>query len=215
MVLSTWVSAGGEFSSSPPLGAIGLPSARVGGLGMENEDWTLMQRVAHGDEAGVRLLYERFGTLIFRNACQVLGSVSEAEDATQEVFVRIWRTADRFDPSRAKLVTWVMLLTRRMLIDRLRRRMVRPTGVALDEMQHDVGVPVVQDSEVREGSAAVRRRMAELPELQRDVIERVYLQGFSLREVAEQRDMPVGTIKSALSRGLARMRDKFGIEQTG
>lgn len=182
---------------------------------MENEDWTLMQRVAHGDEAGVRLLYERFGTLIFRNACQVLGSVSEAEDATQEVFVRIWRTADRFDPSRAKLVTWVMLLTRRMLIDRLRRRMVRPTGVALDEMQHDVGVPVVQDSEVREGSAAVRRRMAELPELQRDVIERVYLQGFSLREVAEQRDMPVGTIKSALSRGLARMRDKFGIEQTG
>lgn len=183
---------------------------------MENEDWILMQRVAQGDEGGVRLLYERFGTLVFRNACQVLGSVSEAEDATQEIFVRIWRTSDRFDPTRAKLVTWVMLLTRRMLIDRLRRRMVRPTGVPLEEHHVDQGASVVhQDSEVREGSAAVRRRMAELPELQRVVIERVYLQGYSLREVAEQRDMPVGTIKSALSRGLARMREKFGIEQTG
>ncbi len=174
-----------------------------------------MQKLAQGDEAAVRVLYERFGTLVFRNACQVLGNVAEAEDATQEVFVRVWRTAERFDPSRAKLVTWVLLLSRRMLIDRLRRRQVRPAGVALDETVHDIGVTPKQDSEVREGSAAVRRRMAELPELQRDVIERVYLQGFTLREVAEQRQMPVGTVKSALSRGLARLREKFGNEQTG
>lgn len=182
---------------------------------MENEDWILMQRVAQADEAAVRTLYDRFGSLVFRNACQVLGTVAEAEDATQDVFVRVWRTADRFDPSRAKLVTWVLLLSRRMFIDRLRRRMVRPGSVTLDESVHDTGVAPRQDSEVREGSAAIRRRMNELPELQRDVIERVYLHGFTLREVAEQRNMPVGTIKSALSRGLTRLREKFGIEQTG
>ncbi|MSR69967.1 MAG: sigma-70 family RNA polymerase sigma factor [Phycisphaerales bacterium] len=184
-------------------------------MGIENEDWILMQRIAQGNEVAVRTLYDRFGSLVFRNACQVLGSVAEAEDATQEVFVQIWRTADRYDPARAKLVTWVMLISRRMLIDRLRRRMVRPTALSLDEGLHDASAAPVQDSEVKEGSATVRRRMSELPELQREVIERVYLQGYSLREVAEQRSMPVGTIKSALSRGLARLRDKFGIEQTG
>ncbi len=184
-------------------------------MGIENEDWMLMQKIAQGNEVAVRTLYDRFGSLVFRNACQVLGSVAEAEDATQEVFVQIWRTADRYDPTRAKLVTWVMLISRRMLIDRLRRRMVRPAAMSLDEGLHDTSSAPVQDSEVKEGSATVRRRMSELPELQREVIERVYLQGYSLREVAEQRNMPVGTIKSALSRGLSRLRDKFGIEQTG
>ncbi len=184
-------------------------------MGIENEDWLLMQRIAQGNEIAVRTLYDRFGSLVFRNACQVLGSVAEAEDATQEVFVQIWRTSDRYDPTRAKLVTWVMLISRRMLIDRLRRRMVRPTAASLDEGLHDTSALSAQDSEVKEGSATVRRRMNELPELQREVIERVYLQGYSLREVAEKRNMPVGTIKSALSRGLSRLREKFGIEQTG
>ena len=174
-----------------------------------------MQAVAQGKENALRTLYDRFGNLVFRNACQVLGSVSEAEDATQEVFVQIWRTADRYDPSRAKLITWVMLISRRMLIDRLRRRMVRPKTMSLDEALHDVASPTHQDQDIREGSAAIRKRMSELPELQREVIERVYLQGYSIREVAEQRNMPAGTIKSALSRGLARLREKFGMEQAG
>jgi RNA polymerase sigma-70 factor (ECF subfamily) len=144
-----------------------------------------------------------------------LGSVSESEDATQEVFVQIWRTADRYDPTRSKLITWVMLISRRMFIDRLRRRMVRPNSISLNQDLHDVASADTQNNEIKEGSAAIRRRMSELPELQREVIERVYLQGYSLREVAEQRNMPVGTIKSALSRGLGRLREKFGMEQSG
>ena len=102
-------------------------------MGMENEDWILMQQVAQGKETALRTLYDRFGNLVFRNACQVLGSVSEAEDATQEVFVQIWKTSERYDPTRSKLITWVMLISRRMFIDRLRRRMVRPNSISLDE----------------------------------------------------------------------------------
>ena len=182
---------------------------------MENEDWILMQQVAQGKESALRILYDRFGNLVFRNACQVLGSVSEAEDATQEVFVQIWKTSERYDPTRSKLITWVMLISRRMFIDRLRRRMVRPNSISLDEGLHDIASGDTQDNEIKESSAAIRRRMSELPELQREVIERVYLQGYSLREVAEQRNMPVGTIKSALSRGLGRLREKFCMEQSG
>ncbi len=198
------------------IGLFRVPEACLrGNVDLESEDLILMQAVAQGKENALRTLYDRFGNLVFRNACQVLGSVSEAEDATQEVFVQIWRTADRYDPSRAKLITWVMLISRRMLIDRLRRRMVRPKTMSLDEALHDVASPTHQDQDIREGSAAIRKRMSELPELQREVIERVYLQGYSIREVAEQRNMPAGTIKSALSRGLARLREKFGMEQAG
>jgi len=76
----------------------------------ERADWELMQRIAAGDEQAVEELYSRFGTLVYQSAKQVLRTQGETDDAVQEVFVRLWRTADRFDPNRAKLVTWVMLI---------------------------------------------------------------------------------------------------------
>ncbi len=176
------------------------------------EDWELMQAVSDGDEAAAATLYDRFGGLVFRSARQVLPTRAEAEDAVQEVFVRLWRTAERYDPARAKLVTWVMLITRRHLIDRLRRRRVRPLDLSLE------GEPVGREGaasevpgrlELEERHNLVLARIQELPVLQREVIERAYLQGFTLREVAEQLDAPLGTVKSALSRGLARLRDRM------
>jgi len=174
-------------------------------------DRRLMQRVATGEEAAVGELYDRFGALVFQSARQVLNSRAEADDAVQEVFVRLWKTADRFDPDRAKLVTWVMLICRRHLIDRLRRRSARPDlgvgeGPALDQSPAALEAEGLEDEERRR----IRERIAELPELQREVIERAYLQGFTLREVARQLDAPLGTVKSALSRGLARLRDRLG-----
>lgn len=176
------------------------------------QDWQLMQAVASGDEMAAARLYDRFGALVFRSARQVLPTRSEAEDAVQEVFVRLWRTADRYDPARAKLVTWVMLIARRHLIDRLRRRRVRPLDLSLE------GDPVGRERsasedpgqlEADERSNVLLARIEELPVLQREVIRRSYLQGFTLREVAEQLDAPLGTVKSALSRGLGRLRDRL------
>ncbi len=192
----------------------------------ERIDWELMQRVAADDEAAIETLYARFGALVFQSARQVLRTRAETEDAVQEVFVRLWQTADRFDPQRAKLVTWVMLITRRHLIDRLRRQTARPERAGLDESRIDdtrmgssagsyggagrrddrLGV----SEEASESRDRLRRQLQRLPELQRTVIERAYLQGFSLREIAVQLDAPLGTIKSALSRGLAKLRELEG-----
>lgn len=188
------------------------------GVGMDesqHEDWSLMQRVAAGDEPAIERLYERFGALVYQSARHVLRTRSETEDAVQEVFVRLWRTADRFDPHRAKLVTWVMLITRRHLIDRLRRTAARPDRVGLDESRGDAGGAIARpesagEVELSEGRARLQRQLARLPEPQRSVIERAYLQGFSLREIAAQMDVPLGTVKSALSRGLARLRELEG-----
>jgi RNA polymerase sigma-70 factor (ECF subfamily) len=177
----------------------------------EQQDWMLMQRVGHGDETAMSELYDRFVGLVYKASRQVLPSRAEAEDAVQETFVRLWQTADRFDPHRARLVTWVMLITRRHLIDRLRRKSARPEQLGFDASMEALG-PVSEPPKLPGGEHdldVLRRRIDELPELQRVVIERTYLQGFTLREVSEQLGAPLGTVKSALSRGLARLRDRM------
>jgi RNA polymerase sigma-70 factor (ECF subfamily) len=182
---------------------------------MADDDLGLMQRVARGEDAAVAELYDRFGPLVYKAARQALPSRAEAEDAVQEVFVRLWRTADRFDPRRAKLVTWVMLITRRHLIDKLRRRGVRPDAAALGAEPLDAASTGGTVSPTVERISDEQRlwleaKLRELPEIQRAVIERAYLQGFTLREVSEQLNAPLGTVKSALSRGLLRLRDRSG-----
>jgi RNA polymerase sigma-70 factor (ECF subfamily) len=177
---------------------------------MSRQDWMLMHRVASGDEEAIGELYDRFGSLVYKVAWQFHPSQAEAEDAVQEIFIRLWQTADRFDPRRAKLVTWVMLIARRHLIDRLRRSSVRPSTTPFE------GDPVGAEESDRpderpqkeELNARLLERIAELPELQRTVIQRAYLQGYTLREVSEQLGAPLGTIKSALSRGLTRLRER-------
>lgn len=177
---------------------------------MSQQDWMLMHRVAAGDEDAVAELYDRFGALVFKVARQFLPTRAEAEDAVQEVFVRLWKTADRYDPRRAKLVTWVMLIARRHLIDRLRRSSVRPDTTGFEGDPTSSGGDQNPDRRPLEAerNKALLQHIAELPELQRAVIERAYLQGYTLREVSEQLDAPLGTVKSALSRGLNRLRER-------
>lgn len=173
-------------------------------------DWLLMDRVARGEEDAVGELYDRFGSLVYKVARQLLPTRAEAEDAVQEVFVRLWQTAGRYDHRRAKLVTWVMLIARRHLIDRLRRNAVRGTAATFraDGTSDETGCQPEQKPLDDERNDSLLQRIAELPELQRVVIERAYLQGFTLREVSEQLEAPLGTVKSALSRGLARLRER-------
>jgi len=175
----------------------------------DEPDYRLMRRVALGEEDAVSELYDRYVGLVFKLSLQFLSNSAEAEDAVQEIFVRLWKTADRFDPRKAKLVTWVMLITRRHLIDRIRRKSIRPKEQGLSE-QHDVSAtdtPLPSNIAVQERNALLWQALQNLSEMQRTVIERAYFQGYTLREVSRQIDAPLGTVKSALSRGLLRLRD--------
>ena len=172
-------------------------------------DYQLMRRVALSEEDAVSELYDRYGALVFKLSYQFLSNNAEAEDAVQDIFVKLWKTADRFDPRKAKLVTWVMLLTRRHLIDRIRRKTVRPKQQELVEHHKEsaTDTPQASNSLTLERNTLLWKALQELPEMQRTVIERAYFQGFTLREVSRQLDAPLGTVKSALSRGLLRLRE--------
>lgn len=183
----------------------------------ERVDYELMQSVSLNQEAAVGDLYDRFGSLVFRMALQSMPTRAEAEDAVQEVFVRLWRTADRYDPRKAALVTWVMLLTRRHLVDKLRRKRARIKPTALDDSQMAMGGAWDESSisaraERDEHFAELMQKVDTLPELQKTVIIRAYLGGQTLRQIGEELGTPLGTIKSALSRALVRLRERTGEE---
>lgn len=182
-----------------------------------DQDLDLMQRVAAREEAAVGELYDRFGSLVFRMAYQTMPSRAEAEDAVQEIFVRLWRTADRYDPKRAALVTWVMLLSRRHLVDKLRRQRARIKATSMDEASSTFSPPVrptESDNLLNaERFGELMKRVEELPELQRTVITRAYLGGQTLRQIGEELDTPLGTIKSALSRALVRLRERVQVSE--
>lgn len=173
-------------------------------------DLALMQRVSLDDEAAIAELYDRFGPLVFRMAYQAMPSRADAEDAVQEVFVRLWRTAGRYDPKRAALVTWVMLLARRILVDRMRRTQARVKTSAMSEAWA-ADAPASASAprmETDERFAALMKKIDQLPELQRIVVLRSYLGGQTLRQIGQELNKPLGTIKSALSRALVRLRER-------
>ncbi|CAG0965470.1 ECF RNA polymerase sigma factor RpoE [Phycisphaerales bacterium] len=173
-----------------------------------------MRRVAANEESAVAELYDRFGSLVFRMAYQALPNRPEAEDAVQEVFVRLWKTAGRYDETRSALVTWVMLIARRHLVDKLRRSRARVKATSLDQPQ----VPLTAAAESKstmdqdERLKALMKRIEALPELQRTVVTRAYLGGQTLRQIGEELNTPLGTVKSALSRALVRLRERSGEE---
>lgn len=175
-------------------------------------DRELMQGVSVGDKAAIGRLYARFGALVYRMAFMALPSREEAEDAVQEVFIRLWRTAGRYDSNRAALVTWVMLISRRYLVDRLRRTRTALRAAPLDESHADLtdarrrgetGATSVQ----HERFTLLMAKIDKLPPMQRQVVVRAYLNGQTLRQIGEELGTPLGTIKSALSRALVRLRE--------
>ncbi|MGD9690533.1 MAG: RNA polymerase sigma factor [Phycisphaerales bacterium] len=181
-------------------------------------DLDLMRRVSVGDPAAVAKLYDRFGSLVYRMAYQALPSRDDAEEAVQEVFVRLWRTAGRYDPTRAALVTWVMLISRRYLVDRLRRARASLKTGSLDEKQANpekfatLGEAITDRDE---RFVLLMQRIRRLPELQRTVVTRAYLNGQTLRQIGEELNAPLGTIKSALSRALVRLREGGDLSEEG
>lgn len=185
----------------------------MSGAKVQDADLDLMRRVGENEPEAVAQLYDRFASLVYRLAFQAMPTRADAEDAVQEIFVRLWRTADRYDPKRAALVTWVMLISRRHLVDRLRRTKARVKAVSLDDKQPHLGGG---EADAHSGAAMeqserfgeLMRRVNKLPDLQRTVVTRAYLGGQTLRQIGEELNTPIGTIKSALSRALVRLRER-------
>lgn len=171
----------------------------------------LLARVAVGDPAAVRECLARFGGLVWSLARRF--EPAEAEDAVQEIFLELWRSAGRYDPGVASETAFVAMLARRRLIDRRRARMRRPTTEDLDE------VPSVPDQQAQRPDTGVEARQAaralgKLRPEQRQVLVLSTCHGLSHGEIAARTGMPLGTVKAHARRGLLSIRAALlGVQQ--
>jgi RNA polymerase sigma-70 factor (ECF subfamily) len=179
------------------------------------EDVALMAAIAGGDQQALAALYDRFSPMVFALCRRALRDPSAAEDLLEEIFVELWRRADRYDPARGGVATYLATLAHSRAIDRLRA--MRRTGQPIPEGLEPVAPPVDPASGLS-GDEQRRRISAALSGLsddQRAAIELAYYQDLSHSEIAQRLNKPLGTVKTHIRQGLIRLRDALRTEHEG
>jgi len=170
-------------------------------------DEALVALAARSEQPALAELYDRFGRAAYGLAYRVLRDEALAEDAVQEAFLAVWRTAARFVPERGKASTWIMTLVHRRAVDLVRRE-ERRRADALERAPEQEAVEAVdEEAWLRLQRERVQSALKKLPDQQREAIELAYYGGFTQSELAERLGQPVGTIKSRMFNGLARLRE--------
>lgn len=169
-------------------------------------DEAVVALVARSDQEALAELYDRFGRVAYGLALRVLRDEKLAEDAVQEAFLAAWRNADRFMPERAKAGTWLLTFVHRRAVDLVRREDRRRTD-PLPEAAEASGGSAEEDAWLRFERERIQAALRQLPDQQREALELAYYGGFSQSELAERLGQPVGTIKSRMFTGLARLRE--------
>ena len=170
----------------------------------------LLRKVAEGDQQAVRELTRRYGGLVYALARRMCYSQGEIEDAVQEVFIAIWKSAGRFDANIAAEETFIGMVARRRLIDRRRRSIRRSVEQATEDFSY---VPSARDAgpeqtpDLTEEAALAQRLLNDLRPEQQKVLRLSVGQGLSHEQIAELLDMPLGTVKTHVRRGLISLRE--------
>ena len=172
-------------------------------------DEALVLLAARSEQSALAELYDRYGRAAFGLALRVLRDERLAEDAVQEAFISVWRTAARFVPERGKASTWILTLVHRRAVDAVRREQRRRAD-PLERASEPLGSGADEDAWLRLQRERVQDALRQLPDVQREALELAYYGGFSQSELAERLGQPLGTIKSRMFAGLARMRELLG-----
>jgi RNA polymerase sigma factor (sigma-70 family) len=174
---------------------------------------SVLKRMAHGDKRALADCIDQHGGLIWALSRRMSPTPSDAEDATQEIFLTLWKNASRFDPTRGSEAVFIATLARRLLINRYRQRRRRPAEVSVDESESlqwaATGITSETSAEAQQASAALSLLR---PEQQR-IITLAVVHGLSQSEIATQIGMPLGTVKTLMRRGLLRVREMLHINE--
>ncbi len=175
---------------------------------MLEQQW--VHRIAQQDQAALSQLYDRYARLIYSVAYRSLGSEEESEEVVIDVFEQVWRTADRYDGNKSRVDTWLLMIARSRVTDRLRKgqRQGKITDAILTfEAPLNRNAPNPSDAaEIQERRSIVTAALEGLPLEQRQVIELAYYAGLSHREIADQTGVAIGTVKTRIRLGLDKLR---------
>ena len=175
----------------------------------------ILHRIAAGDRRAVEECLDKYGGLVWSIARKLMRNQSDAEDAVQEVFVDVWKHAGRFDEAQASETTFIAMIARRRIIDKIRYSTRRISADSLDDIllepfnRADKAMQV--SVEANEAAKAVETLRPE----QQQVLRLSIVQGMSHQEISEATGMPLGTVKTHARRGLLQVRQVLGLGEAG
>lgn len=174
---------------------------------------TLLQRIARGDQNAVEACLDTFGGLVWSLAKKYVASRADVEDAVQDIFVAIWKAADRYDPAVASEAAFIATIARRRLIDRNRRAAVRPDVATLPDESDAFRMPDMTShgADIADEAARAAEALKQLRPEQQKVVWLAVYHGWAQSEIAEKLDLPLGTVKTHVRRGLIKIREVLGV----
>ena len=173
----------------------------------------LLGRVAQGDRAAFAELYDRTASRVFGLVKRLLRDHAQSEEVTQEIFLEIWQSATRYDPGKGGAMAWMLTMTHRRAVDRVRASQSsrdRDTRIGIRDFAPEFD-SVAENVEITIESERVKEAMKRLTELQRQAVQLAYFGGYSHSEVSQMLKVPIGTVKTRLRDGMIRLRDELGV----
>ena len=182
-------------------------------------DIELVRRMCDGDREALQRLYQLYAPSLLGLAIQILRSREEAEEILQEVLVQAWRQADRYDPGKASVRTWLTLMTRSRAIDRRRINLTRhrtaQNAKRLGTLPTKVEPEGVRNVWLAQLRKRLRLELSEIPPTQRQIVELIYFRGLTQVEVAERIQIPLGTVKTRTLLAMKKLRQALGPDLRG
>ncbi|MEC5126083.1 sigma-70 family RNA polymerase sigma factor [Verrucomicrobiales bacterium BCK34] len=184
----------------------------------DKADAALLTEIANGDRQSFQCIHERYRGLLYTTINKVLNDTDDSEEVLQEVMYSLWRKASLYSNGRGRPVTWLVSMARNRAIDRLRskQRQSKLKKAYASEIKVAPklagGTGGFEVATRRETCNAIRTAVLDLTAVQREAIEKVYFDGLTQQEIADQLGEPLGTVKARVRRGLARLRKTVNLE---
>ena len=178
----------------------------------EADGEALVADAAAGREQGLAGLYDLYGRRAYALALRILRDATLAEDAVQEAFLTVWRSAPSYHPERGAPSTWILTIVHRRAVDIVRRQQ-RRRARDVEELEEPAGDSTDETALVWAEGARVRRALGQVDPSQRRVLELAYYSGLTLSEIAVELDLPLGTVKSRLHGALSRLRSLLAFDE--
>jgi RNA polymerase sigma factor (sigma-70 family) len=174
------------------------------------EEAFLLVRVSQQDESALGKLYDRYARIIYSVAFKSLENVEESEEIVIDVFAQVWRTAHSYDPAKSRVDTWLFMIARSRVLDRLRklqRSTKKQTASKEAYLQSPNTSPdPIEDVVISERRSVVLAALDQLNPKNRQVLELAYYKGLSHQQIAEAMNLPLGTVKSCIRLSLNKLR---------
>ena len=193
--------------------SVNIQNKRVSAMQSEDND-SILARIADGENGSFELLIEKYGNLVWSIGKKFLYRQSDLEDAVQEVFIAIWKSADKFDPNKAKEITFVSMIARRRFIDHLRKISKHKNLESIDD--DNSGHQLYKESLLNESTdlQLVKNAIQSLDIDDQELLNLSVYQGYSHSEISKLLNIPLGTVKTRIRRNLIKLKEIFETNET-